>query len=133
MCACKALCVALCLNCALQINLRCLETTQNIHTCRVTVDPAVTDTQNLSFVLWSRSRFNSSLNRKLAISNILLLQIIVMSLPVVCSGSSVISYRLLIFQRKEDLRASSLHDGQSGCRSADSDHPEEERGGGGAR
>ncbi|XP_044055629.1 diphthine methyl ester synthase isoform X2 [Siniperca chuatsi] len=35
-------------------------------------------------------------------------------------------------QREEDLRASSLHDGQSGCRSADSDHPEEERGGGGA-
>lgn len=60
-----------------------------------------------------------------------------MSLPVVCSGSSVIClsllYQLLIFQRKEDLRASSLHDGQSGGRSADSDHPEEERGGGGAR
>lgn len=133
-------------------------TTQNVHMCRVTVDPTVTDTQNFSFVLWSQSRFNfmlncqlkdvnhvfrvwhvcsftNSLNRKSAILNIVLLQILVMSLPVVCSGSSVISllYWLLIFQRKEDLRASSLHDGQSGCRSADSDHPEEERGGGGAR
>lgn len=39
----------------------------------------------------------------------------------------------LIFQREEDLWASSFHDGLSGCRSANTDHPEEEGGRRGAR
>lgn len=41
------------------------ETTQNVHMCRVTVDPTVTDTQNFSSVLWLQSRFNFMLNCQL--------------------------------------------------------------------
>lgn len=48
-----------------------------------------------------------------------------------CVTRSLIDW--LIFQREEDLWASSFHDGLSGCRSANTDHPEEEGGRGGAR